>query len=306
MTHNALHAAPTLRTLLFVPGNQTRMLRKALDLAPDAYVPDLEDSVPPAEKDTARSVVAGILPELAQAGPLVVPRVNAMESGLLEADLYAVIGPHTFGVSVGKVGTAAEVDAVSQMMASTEREKGLEPGSTRLVLWLESALAVVNAYAICAASKRIVAAAFGAEDFTNDMAVQRRDDNAEIAYARTAVSIAARAAGVLALDTPFFRFRDAAGLRDDALEARMLGYRGKFAIHPAQIDVLNEVFSPSQDEIDHARRVVESFEEAERAGRGSTSLDGEVVDIPVVKRARNLLRRAGADGRDGEVARDGR
>ena len=294
MTQDALYPDPTLRTLLFVPGNQPRMLRKALGLDPDAFVPDLEDSVPVAEKDTARSVVASFLPELAQAGPLVVPRVNDMRSGLLEADLHAVVGPHTFGVSVGKIGTAGEVEAISGIMEGVEGEKRVEPGSTRLVLWLESALAVVNAYAICSASQRIVAAAFGAEDFTNDMAVQRRDDDAEIAYARSAVSVAARAAGVLALDTPFFRFRDPDGLRQDALEVRMLGYRGKFAIHPAQIDVLNEVFSPSRDEIEHARRVVESFEEAERAGRGSTSLDGEVVDIPVVKRARNLLRRAGA------------
>ena len=196
MTHGAVPALPTLRSLLFVPGNQVRMLRKALDLAPDAYVPDLEDSVPDAEKGTARSIVAGLLPELAQAGPLVVPRVNAMESGLLEADLHAVIGPHTFGVSAGKVGAAAEVDALSQMVERVERDKGVEPGSTRLVLWLESALAVVNAYAVCAASARTVAAAFGAEDFTNDMDIQRRDDDAEIAYARSAVSVAARAAGV--------------------------------------------------------------------------------------------------------------
>ncbi len=280
------------------------MLRKALDLAPDAYVPDLEDSVPAAEKDAARSEVACFLPQLAQAGPLVIPRVNDMRSGLLEEDLHAVIGPHTFGVSVGKVGAAGEVDAVSRIMEKAERDNDIEPGSTRLVLWLESALAVVNAYAICSASARTVAAAFGAEDFTNDMDIQRRDDDAEIAYARSAVSVAARAAGVLALDTPFFRFRDTDGLRNDALEARMLGYRGKFAIHPAQIEVLNEVFSPSRAEIDHARRVVESFEEAERAGRGSTSLDGEVVDIPVVKRARNLLSRAGVDARDGEGARD--
>ena len=295
-------AVPTLRTLLFVPGNQTRMLEKALGLAPDAYVPDLEDSVPDAEKDAARLVVAGVLAELAQAGPVVVPRVNDMRSGMLEADLRAVVGPHTFGVSVGKMGTSAEVDAVSRLLDVVERDKGVEPGLTRLVLWLESALAVVNAYPICAASERIVAAAFGAEDFTNDMEVQRRDDDAEIAYARSAVAVAARAAGVLALDTPFFRFRDPDGLREDALEARMLGYRGKFAIHPAQIDVLNEVFSPSEAEVEHARRVVEAFEEAERAGRGSTSLDGEVVDIPVVKRARNLLRRAATD----EEVRHGR
>ena len=273
------------------------MLKKALGLTPDAYVPDLEDSVPDGEKDAARSMVAAVLPKMARAGPLVVPRVNAMDSGLLEADLKAMVGPHTFGISVGKIGTASEVDHVSRLVA--ERDNGAEPGSTGLVVWLESALAIVNAYSICAASTRTVAVAFGAEDFTNDMGIQRRDDDAEIAYARSAVSVAARAAGILALDTPFFRFRNPAALREDALEARTYGFRGKFAIHPAQIDILNKVFSPTRTEVGHARRVVEAFEEAERAGRGSTSLDGVLIDIPVVKRARNLLRLAETAGHDG-------
>lgn len=299
MTRGAASTVPTLRSLLFVPGNQPGMLQKALGLTPDAYVPDLEDSVPDGEKDAARSLVADVLPEMARAGPLVVPRVNAMDSGLLEADLKAVVGPHTFGISVGKVGTASEVDHVSRLVEQAERDNGAESGSTRLVVWLESALAIVNAYSICAASTRTVAVAFGAEDFTNDMGIQRRDDDAEIAYARSAVSVAARAAGVLALDTPFFRFRDPAALREDALEARTYGFRGKFAIHPAQIDILNEVFSPTRTEVGHARRVVEAFEEAERAGRGSTSLDGVLIDIPVVKRARNLLRLAETAGHDG-------
>lgn len=220
-----------------------------------------------------------------------------METGLLEADLRAVIGTHTYGVSVGKVGSASDVDAAAGLIETIEQETGTEPGSTRLIVWLESAMAIVNAYQIGAASPRIVAVAFGAEDFTNDMDIQRRADDAEIAYARSAVSVAARAAGVLALDTPFFRFRDADGLREDALEARMFGFRGKFAIHPDQIATLNDVFSPSDQEIAQARRVVAAFEEAERAGRGSTSLDGEVIDIPVVKRARNLLDLAGMTGR---------
>ncbi len=298
MTRGAASTVPTLRSLLFIPGNQPRMLQKALCLTPDAYVPDLEDSVPDGEKDAARSLIADVLPEMARAGPLVVPRVNAMDSGLLEADLKAVVGPHTFGISVGKVGTASEVDHVSRLVEQAERDNGAEPGSTGLVVWLESALAIVNAYSICAASTRTVAVAFGAEDFTNDMGILRRDDDAEIAYARSAVSVAARAAGVLALDTPFFRFRDPAALREDALEARIYGFRGKFAIHPAQIDILNEVFSPTRTEVGHARRVVEAFEEAERAGRGSTSLDGVLIDIPVVKRARNLLRLAETAGHD--------
>ena len=299
MTRGAASTVPTLRSLLFVPGNQPGMLQKALGLTPDAYVPDLEDSVPDGEKDAARSLVAAVLPEMARAGPLVVPRVNAMDSGLLEADLKAMVGPHTFGISVGKIGTASEVDHVSRLVEQAERDNGAEPGSTGLVVWLESALAIVNAYSICAASTRTVAVAFGAEDFTNDMGIQRRDDDAEIAYARSAVSVAARAAGLLALDTPFFRFRNPTALREDALEARTYGFRGKFAIHPAQIDILNKVFSPTRTEVGHARRVVEAFEEAERAGRGSTSLDGVLIDIPVVKRARNLLRLAETAGHDG-------
>ena len=290
------------RSLLFVPGNQDRMLEKALGLAPDAYVPDLEDSVPEAEKDVARHTVTSFLPRLARAGHPVIPRVNPMESGLLEDDLRAVVGPHTFGVSVGKVGSAADVQRISRLVGAVEDEVGAESGSTRLLVWLESAMAIVNAYEVCAASPRIAAVAFGAEDYTNDMGIARREDDAEIAYARSAVCVAAGAAGVLALDTPYFRFRDAEGLRSDCLSAKMYGFRGKFAIHPDQIETINDVFSPSSDEIAQARRIVAAFREAERSGRGSTSLDGKVIDIPVVKRARNLLKLAektpssGSDG----------
>ncbi len=289
MTRGAASTVPTLRSLLFIPGNQPRMLQKALCLTPDAYVPDLEDSVPDGEKDAARSLIADVLPEMARAGPLVVPRVNAMDSGLLEADLKAVVGPHTFGISVGKVGTASEVDHVSRLVEQAERDNGAEPGSTGLVVWLESALAIVNAYSICAASTRTVAVAFGAEDFTNDMGIERTRGNSEIEYPRRVVTVAARAADVLALDTPYFAFRDPDGLRDEAREARGFGFTGKFAIHPAQIEIIREAFSPSDEEVAHARRVVAASEEAEKAGRGSTSLDGEVIDLPVVRRARGLL-----------------
>ena len=131
--------------------------------------------------------------------------------------------------------------------------------------------------------------AFGAEDFTNDMAIERTQDGDEVDYPRKVICIAARAAGVLALDTPYFGFRDPDGLRANSQQARRYGFKGKFAIHPAQIDIINEAFSPSPEEVEHARRVVAAFEEAERNGRGSTSLDGQVIDVPVVRRARQLL-----------------
>jgi citrate lyase subunit beta / citryl-CoA lyase len=280
---------PVLRSLLFVPGNRPNMLEKALGASPDAFVPDLEDSVPVDEKVNARQVTAAFLPQLAQPGPLVIPRVNSLDTGLLEDDLTAVVGPHIYGVSVGKIYTARDIIHISDIIGRLEARAGIPVGQTKIVPWIETAMAIVHVYEICTASPRVVGAAFGAEDLTHDMGLERTEDDSEVAYPRAATCVAARAADVLALDTPFFVFRDPEALRLNALASKKIGFKGKFAIHPAQIDMINQVFSPSATEIDHARRVVAAFEEAERLGRGSTSLDGKVVDVPVVKRARALL-----------------
>ncbi len=278
-----------LRSLLFVPGNQPRMLDRASRLTPDAFIPDMEDSVPDAEKANARAITAAHLDSLAANGVAVIPRLNSLDTGLLDHDLAAVVGPRIYGVSVGKINSPADIALISAKLDALERKAGLEIGNTKLLPWIETAQAIVNVYEICAASPRIIAAAFGAEDFTNDMGIERAEDESETAYARSAIAIAARAANVLALDTPYFSFRDPDGLRQNAQAARQIGFKGKFAIHPAQIDIINETFSPSPTELDQARRVVEAFQEAERIGRGSTSLDGKVVDVPVVKRAQALL-----------------
>ncbi len=278
-----------LRSLLFIPGNRAHMLEKGLRSAADALVPDLEDSVPSQEKASARRSVAEFLPALFATGRLVIPRVNALDTGLLEEDLAAVVGTHVSGVSIGKIQGPQDIATASNILGMIEKKAGVTVGEIKLVPWIESAKAIVHAYEICKASPRVIAVGFGAEDFTHDMGIERQADDSEIEYARNVVCLAARAADVLALDTPYFRFRDAEGLRRDALAARRRGFKGKFAIHPAQIDIINEVFSPSAAEIEHARRVVAAFAQAERQGRGSTSLDGEVVDVPVVKRARALL-----------------
>lgn len=287
---------PTLRSLLFVPGNTPRMLDRALNLRPDAFVPDMEDSVPWDEKANAREVTAAYVPQLAKTGVRVIPRVNSLDTGLLEDDLSAVIGPHIYGVSVGKMDNPEILSEVVGIIQRIELGKGLPIGTTRLVPWIESAESIVKLSEICRSSPRIAAIALGAEDYTNDMEIERTDSDAEIAYARAAIAIAARAAGILALDTPFFAFRDPDALRENSLASRGIGFRGRFAIHPAQIEILNDVFSPSVDEITHAQRVIEAFEEAASMGRGSTSLDGKVVDVPVVKRAQALLEQAAQMG----------
>lgn len=278
-----------LRSLLFVPGNQPKMLEKAAGCRPDAFVPDMEDSVPVDEKANARAITASFLPQLAQNGSLVIPRVNSLDTGLCEDDLAAVVGPHIYGVSVGKIYTVQDVQTLVGILERLERNAGVPIGQTTLVLWIETAMAIVHCYDICASSPRIVGAAFGAEDLTNDMGIERNDDDSEVEVARNLLCLAARAADVLALDTPFFGFRDTEALQQNALASKKIGFKGKFAIHPAQLETINAVFSPSPAEIDHAKRVIAAFEEAERSGRGSTSLDGKVVDVPVVKRARALL-----------------
>jgi citrate lyase subunit beta/citryl-CoA lyase len=278
-----------LRSPLFVPGNKANMLTKALGLRPDAFVPDMEDSVPAAEKASARAVTREFLPQLAAVGIPVIPRVNALETGWIEDDLAAVVGPAIFGVSVGKVRTAGDISAISRIIARLEESAGIAAGSVKLLPWIETAEAIVNCDAICRASERIVAVAFGGEDFTNDMGIERLEDETQVLYARSRLCVSARAAHVLALDTPYFKLRNPDGLRASALAAKSLGFKGKFAIHPDQIGALNECFSPSPQEIAHAERVVAAFAEAEAQGRASTSLDGWVIDVPVVKRARALL-----------------
>lgn len=285
-----------LRSLLFVPGNTPRMLDRAIGLRPDAFVPDMEDSVPWDEKTNARNVTAAYIPELASAGVPVIPRVNSLDTGLLEEDLSAVVGSHVFGVSVGKMDNPEIVVEVAAILDQVEEAAGVEKGATRLVPWIESAEAIVRVYDICRSSERIVAVALGAEDFTNDMEIKRTDSDSELAYARGAIAVAARAADVLALDTPFFSFRDPVALKANTEMSRAIGFKGRFAIHPAQLDIINEVYSPSDEDISQAQREIEAFEEAASMGRGSTSLDGKVIDVPVVKRAQALLERARAMG----------
>jgi citrate lyase subunit beta/citryl-CoA lyase len=284
-----------LRSLLFVPGNKENMLEKALTFRPDAFIPDMEDSVPTAEKANAREVIKSYLPKLAASGVPVIPRVNSLDTEWIEADLAAVVGPHIHGISVGKVDVPDDIATISDLICELEKNAGIATGTLKLIPWLESAKAIVHCYEICSSSQRIIGVAFGGEDFTHDMGIERLEDESEVAYPRNVLCIAARAAGIAALDTPYFRFKDEDGLKANIALAKQTGFKGKFAIHPAQIEAINAGFSPSQAEIELSQRIVAAFEEAERRGRGSTSLDGKVIDVPVVKRARAVLALAGEE-----------
>jgi citrate lyase subunit beta/citryl-CoA lyase len=236
------------------------------------------------------------VPELRKSGRKVMVRCNGLDTGLTRDELAAVIGPDLYGVSVGKTDSPWDIREIDRIIGPWEAAAGLEPGSIKLIPWIESARAVMNAQPMASASPRIIAIAFGAEDYTVDMGLQRTDSGQEVYLPRGTTAIAARAAGVASLDSPFVAFRNPEGLQEDCAAARQLGYTGKFAIHPAQIETINQTFSPHPEDVAYARRVMEAWNRAEAAGRGSLDLDGKMVDVPVVKRAQNLLALVAAIG----------
>jgi citrate lyase subunit beta/citryl-CoA lyase len=250
---------------------------------------DLEDSVPPNEKVTARNMATKWVPELQNAGRRVMVRCNALDTGLTHEEIGAVMSPSLYGISVGKTESTWDIKEIDAIITSAERTSGLDIGTIKLIPWIESAKAVRNVDGMSTASSRIIAIAFGGEDYTNDMGVQRTDQGEEVYVPRANVAIAARAADIISLDGPYVAFQNLEGLRDDAKLAQQLGYKGKFAIHPSQIDIINATFSPSSEDVEYAKRVIKEWEKAESEGRGSLNLDGKMVDVPVVKRAENLL-----------------
>ncbi len=255
----------------------------------DVLVLDLEDSVPAAEKANARAMVRDAIAGPTLKGQRVVVRINSIGSGLMEEDLQAVITPGIDGINLPKPSSADDVRTVEAIIERLEKERGIEKGHIKLTPWVETAKGLINAFEIASASPRIVGIILGAEDFTLDIGMQRTEGGDELLYPRIMVVVAAKAAEVIAIDTPFNDFRDEEGLIMETTIARKLGFQGKYVIHPGQIEPVNQAFRPSPEEVEHARRVVEAFDAAEAQGFASTSVDGKMIDIPIASRARKLL-----------------
>jgi citrate lyase beta subunit len=271
------------------------MIPKAAASGADAIILDLEDAVAPHDKPAARRTVADALEGVLAGAPshlAVFVRVNALGSGLTDEDLHGAARPRLDGVCLPKYETAADVQAMAARLLATEDRLGIPRGRLRLLVLVETARGVVEAAAIARESPRTYGIVFGAEDFTADAGLVRTREGGELTAARTAVSVAAHAAGVEPIDGIFADFRDEAGLVADTAEARRLGYTGKTLIHPAQIAPVHRVFAPAADQIAKARRIVEAFERATAEESGVVVVDGAMVDRPVVLRAQRLLARA--------------
>ena len=278
-----------LRSLIFVPGNRPNMLERAKNFKADIVMVDLEDSVPPSEKIVARELASEWVATLTDNNQKVMIRVNSLDTGLTKDELTRIVSPQLYGISLGKVTSRWDIQSTDRMLIELEERLRIPVGTIKIIPWIETAKAIMELNAISSASKRIIAIAFGAEDYTNDMGILRTDMGTEVEFPRSAVAIAARAANIAALDSPFVSFKDPVSLKADSMKACQLGYTGKFAIHPDQLEIINQTFSPSKEDIEYALRVVEGWNEALKIGRGSFDLDGKMVDVPVVKRAQNLL-----------------
>ena len=282
------------RTMLFLPGNNPGMLGNGDVLGADSIILDLEDAVSPDQKDSARILVRNALRSLHYQGCEIIVRINDLETPYWEEDLEAVIPLAPDVIMPTKVSGAPYIQKLAAKMTEVEQAHGLEVGRTKIIPLLETTLGIENAFAIGTADPRMAALYLGAEDYTADLRSKRTKEGTEIFYARTRLVNAARAAGIEAYDTPWTDVDDLEGLRQDAMFAKKLGYTGKAVINPRHVDIVNEVFSPSQAEIQYAKDVFAAIEEGRRLGKGAVSLRGKMIDKPIVDRARQVLDNARA------------
>ena len=281
------------RSMLFLPGNSPNILLNADFLGSDSIILDLEDAVAPTEKDAARILVRNAITSLRYTREVIV-RINPVESPYWQKDLRAIIPVKPDMIMPTKVGCAADVKIVADFITQLEKEFGMEEGGVKMIPLIETALGVENAYEIASADSRVTAIFLGGEDFTADMRCKRTKEGTEIFYARSRMVLAARAAGVDVYDTPWTDVEDYEGLIEDAKFAKSLGFTGKSSISPRHIPFINEVFSPTEEEIQYARDVFACIEKAKAEGKGVVSLRGKMIDAPIVARARQVLEAAEA------------
>jgi citrate lyase subunit beta/citryl-CoA lyase len=288
---------PILRSILFVPAGVERFVTRAPGVGADVVCLDLEDSVPTDEKPRARTMAAEAMAAMPRASYSMFVRVNGLDSGLLEDDLLAVVRPGLDGMVLPKAHSAEVVRQADNYLTILERQKGMEAGTVRIIPLVESAAGILNSREIAAASPRLAGLSLGAEDLAADMGLRRSEAGREIEWPRAQLAAAAAAASLVPIDTPEPDYRDLERLERDATFARSLGFRGKYCIHPAQVEVVNRVFSPSAEEIAEAREIVRFLEkEGIAKGRAAVSVDGKMIDTPMYWQAKRLLQWAEAAG----------
>ncbi len=285
------------RALLYMPGDDRRKIEKATTLGVDSICIDMEDGVAANRKTEARAVIAQAMKELDFGKSERCIRINQIGSGLEKRDLAAALATNPDTVVVPKIETAEQVKWVSEHIETYELSSKLNIGSVRLLVGVETAKGILNLKEIAEADKRLEAIIFGGEDYAASVGAVRTKDATELLYARQAVVTACAANDLQAIDIVFIDFKDPDGLRSEAEQGARFGFSGKQIIHPNQVQVTQEAFTPSDKAIEYAKRIVESFESSQQAGKGAYALDGKMIDMPLVKNAQKVLDRARAGGK---------
>ena len=281
------HTGP-FRTLLFAPGNHPRRVEKALCLKADAVILDLEDAVAIAEKVATRAMVVDALQ--GERSGLGYVRVNAYDTDFCFGDLLVVVAKGVDGIVLPKVETSAQLRSVDWVVSQLEREKRLPAGGIDIIPIIETGKGVANVHDIASAGTRVKRLSFGAGDYTKDMAMRWTRHEGELAHARAEIAVASRAAGLEApLDTVWIHIKETDGCIKSAELVCDMGFQGKLCIHPDQVDPVNAVFTPSDEEVAFAKKVVMAFQEAEAQGLASIQVDGYFVDYPIVDQAQRTL-----------------
>lgn len=272
------------RSRIYLPGNRPRMIQKGPHLGADAVILDLEDSVSPEEKDAARILVARAIEALDFGESEVMVRINPIHAGGL-VDLPVVLASGPDAIVVPKCESRDDVLAVENAINQNHPSKPVA-----ILPMIETAKGILNAYEVAGASAMVDAITFGGEDFTQDIGATRTKEGKEIFWGRSMLVIAAKAAGVQALDTVFSDLKDEAGLRRDTQEIKEMGFDGRAAVHPAQIEIIHEVFTPTERELQQAVNVKRAAEKARRQGSGVAVVNGKMIDKPIIQRAEKILR----------------
>ena len=280
------------RSMLFVPGSNAAMISNTFIYKPDAIMFDLEDAVALKEKDSARILVAHALQHPLYQEIETVVRVNPLDSEFGLADLNAVVRAGVDVVRMPTTETAQDVIDMDREITEIEKACGREVGSTKMLAAIESPLGITQANQIATASKRLIGIALGAEDYVRNLKTERSPEGIELLFARCSILQAARAAGIQAFDTVYSNANNEEGFLAEAALIKQLGFDGKSLINPRQIELLHNLFAPTQKDVDQARRIIDAAEEAERNGLGVVSLNGKMIDAPIIDRAKLVLERA--------------
>jgi len=286
------------RALLFMPGDNRHKIEKGAALDVDSVIMDLEDGVALNNKPAARATIAAALREVDFGRTERLVRINPVGSGLEADDLAATLPARPDAYVVPKVESARQIYDIAARLDAAERENGWPSGAIRLLPIVETARGVVNLREITESSPRLDALIFGAEDLAGDIGATRTPDGWEVFYARSAVVIHARAAGLHAIDTPFVSLTDLDGLGAETRTAMLMGYSGKLAIHPRQVEPIQQMFTPTAEEIAQAKRLIDAHTAHQAAHTAVFELDGKMVDMPMVRAAEHVLARARAARKD--------